>query len=87
MEKIYSITEAFSMQPKTFSVLTEEQHNETLKWNTDFASQDCKEIKFETLTIGRLYGDPVEELYYVGYNFEDVKIFQFLAKSVNVTFK
>jgi len=50
-------------------------------------SELIKEIIFETIEIGKRCGDPVEELYYVGYNFEGQKLFQYIATSVNVHFE
>ena len=78
--KIKSITEAFSMQPTTIS---------TMKSNEGYFDKPnaCKEIKLERLCIGHKYGDPIEELYYVGYNFEGKKIFQYIANTVNVHFE
>jgi len=77
MEKIKSISEAFSMQPKHIEVCTDYEHYYD-------KSQAVKEIKLERIEIGKRCGDPVEELYYVGYNFEGQKIFQYIANTVNV---
>lgn len=75
--KIKSITEAFSMQPATLS---------TMKSNENYYDkpQACKEIKLEHLS--GVY-DEVPTDYYVGYNFEGQKLFQYLAKSVNVHYE
>lgn len=80
MEIIKSISEAFSMQPK---------HIETMKSNENYYDKQnaCKEIKLERLCIGSRCGDPVEEMYYVGYNFEGKKIFQYIANTVNVHYE
>lgn len=72
--RIRSIVEAFSMQPAVFEVMEN---------NTNFYDKDraLKEIKLEY--IEGVYDNQYVE-YYVGYNFEGKKIFQYLAKSVNV---
>ena len=69
MEKIKSITEAFSMQPVTIS---------TMESNDAYYDKPsaCKEIKLEVMDE--------DTNVYVGYNFEGKKIFQYLANSVNV---
>lgn len=74
MDKIQSITEAFSMQPATQFVLENSK-------NYYKPELTCKEIKLEH--IQGVY-DEVPTDYYVGYNFEGQKIFQYLSKSVNV---
>lgn len=74
MELIQSITEAFSMQPVCLRVMTEQEYQ------TFYSKETAtKEIKKEVM---RIDGEPTEV--YVGYNFEGKKIFQYLAKSVNV---
>lgn len=80
METIKSITEAFSIQPITIRIM---------KSNEDYYDKPnaCKEIKLETVTIGYKYGNPIEEICYVGYNFEGKKICQYLANTVNVHYK
>lgn len=76
MEVIKSITEAFSMQPVNLSVYTEQQKA------SYYDPETCaKEIKKEFAII-----DSDRTEVYVGYNFEGKKIFQYLAKSVNVHF-
>ena len=68
MQKIKSISEAFSMQPITLRVTGKP---------TPFDSENSiKEIKLEMM-------DEVTSVY-VGYNFEGEKKFQYLANSVNV---
>jgi len=84
--KIASITEAFSMQPVTYSVTKEETYNLGKKDNWSHLPEMCKEIKLETVDIGEECGNPVQASWYVGYNFEGIKIFQIIAKSANVTF-
>jgi hypothetical protein len=82
MEKIISISEAFSMQPKFIKVSNEND------W--DFINDKLnavKEIILERIEIGKRCGDPVEEIYYVGYNFEGKKIFQYIANTVNVHYE
>lgn len=75
--KIKSITEAFSMQPVTFNTI---KNKESL-YNPDEA---LKEIKLEYLSYSN---DEIPEPYYCGYNFEGSKLFQYLAKSVNVNYE
>ena len=77
---IESITEAFSMQPAKFSIIESSDRY-------FYKESDCKEILLENLSIGKICGDNIQELYYVGYNFEGKKLFQYIAKSVNVNFK
>jgi len=74
METIKSITEAFSMQPSTLSITENRSKYEP--------ENDIKEIKIESHQVGE--NDRIS--YYVGYNFEGVKKFQFIAKSVNVIY-
>ncbi len=82
MEKIISISEAFSMQPKFIKVSKEND------WEfINDKPNAVREIKFERIQIGTRCGDPVEELYYVGYNFEGKKIFQYIANTVNVHYE
>lgn len=78
MKKVKYISEAFSMQPEVLIVLTEEQYESY--YNKPRA---CKEIKLEQI---QGIHEEVPTAYYVGYNFEGNKIFQYLAKSVNVGF-
>lgn len=86
MEKIKSITEAFSMQPCCKSVTSTEDYEKWKSTNPAGRDGDIKEIKLETVQIGRKYGEPIEDLYYCGYNFEGKKLFQYLALTVNVDF-
>jgi len=71
MEKIKSISEAFSQQPITLHA-NPQSKNEL----------SASEIKYELLNVST--GGP--EYYYVGYNLKGQKIFQYLASSVNVQF-
>jgi len=72
--KIRSIVEAFSMQPQILQI-SESKDN---FWKPEEA---IKEIKLESLS--GVY-DEYPTDYYVGYNFDGKKLFQYLAKSVNV---
>ena len=65
------------------------RHIETLENNEDCYDKPnaCKEIKIEKICLGLKCGEPVEELYYVGYNFEGQKIFQYITNTVNVHFE
>ncbi len=71
MEIIKSISEAFSMQPITLSVVEKPS-----KINPQ---DSIKEIK--KMQIGQY------EWAYIGYNFEGKTMFEYLAKSVNVHYK
>ena len=67
--KIKSISEAFSMQPITLSVVDKP---------TSFDPENSiKEIKLE------IQPNDATEIY-VGYNFDGKKLFGYIAKSVNV---
>lgn len=70
MQKIKCVSEAFSMQPKSFWV------------NRD----GITEIKLETVPLGYEYGNPVEQLRYVGYN-RDEKVFSLVATAANVQYE
>lgn len=68
MQKVKSISEAFSMQPITLNVSDKP---------TSFDPENSiKEIKLEVI-------DETTSVY-VGYNFEGKKKFQYLANAVNV---
>jgi len=83
MQKIKSITEAFSMQPNTLETKTQEQYENTQKYNPKFACGCCKEIKAETIQV-----DTDKQCnFYVGYNFDGEKIFECLQSSVNVHYE
>ena len=73
-QRIKSISEAFSMQPAGFSVIEEEPIEGTKHLH-------IKEIKREMIQVA---SDP--DMYYVGYNWNGDKMFQYLASSVNVRF-
>jgi hypothetical protein len=75
--KIRSIVEAFSMQPEAFHIV---ESNEGF-WKPDEA---IKEIILEYLSYSN---DEIPEPYYSGFNFEGKKLFQYLAKSVNVHYQ
>ncbi|HWY33891.1 MAG TPA: hypothetical protein VNX68_04550 [Nitrosopumilaceae archaeon] len=81
-KKIKSISEAFSMQPVVLEIMNQAKYE-----NYFDKPNACKEIKLERLLIGHKCGNPVEEIYYVGYNFEGQKIFQYIANTVNVHFE
>jgi len=81
MRKIKSITEAFSMQPNTLEVRTQEEYEKHIKdkrLHTDFM---CKEIILMTIHREK---EPIQR--YVGFNFEGKQIFEYLPNSVNVHF-
>lgn len=68
--KIKSISEAFSMQPITLQVVSENQRS---KFDP---SQDIEKIELEVM-------DENTNIY-VGYNFDGEKKFQYITTSVNV---
>jgi hypothetical protein len=79
--KIKSIKEAFSMQPQIFEVY---KLNDDQYYGSKCIGKNLiKEIKLEYLE--GVYDKEFVE-YYVGYNFEGEKIFQYLTKSVNVEY-
>ena len=79
VKDVMAISEAFSMQPNHLSVCTDYEHYYD-------KPRACMIIVKEIQTIGTRCGDPVEEIYYVGYNFDGQKIFQYIANAVNVTY-
>jgi hypothetical protein len=78
-KKIQRISEAFSMQPNNVCIMNEND-------NYYDKPRKCKEIKLELISLGKVYGQDVEDLYYVCYNFEGLPFAQFLAKTMNVEF-
>ena len=69
-DKVKSISEAFSMQPITLTVTDPERR-------TKFdPSQDIERIELEVM-------DENTNIY-VGYNFDGKKLFEYIAKTVNV---
>jgi len=76
-QKISFITEAMSMQPRSFSVT-----RKTAKINPNFYQDYIKEIKLERLQ--KSFDGP--EDYYVGYDFNGNVKFEYLAKSMNVEY-
>ena len=73
-EGIKSITEAYSMQPETFSVVG--------KPSNAYPEKSIKEIK----EMQKNWNDEQIRVY-IGYNFEGKKLFEYLANSVNVHYK
>jgi len=74
MEKIKSISEAFSMQPIVINVVKEPN-----QFNPE---QSCKEI---LLKCNQIFSSTGSGIYtYCGYNFDGKKIFQYIASAVNV---
>ena len=70
--RIRTISEAYSMQPITLTVV---------ETPASFNPEDSiKEIKLEV----RNYITDVSTDFYVGYNFEGKKIFEYVAAAVNV---
>lgn len=83
MGKIKSITEAFSMQPATIETKEQFMYDNALKANPKYAITFCKEIKAETLQVD---SDKACN-FYVGYNFNGDKMFEYLQSSVNVHYE
>ena len=75
MATIKSISEAFSMQPKTFEIISEAEYESYYK---NSGAEACKEIRLETFQTS---SDALISVY-VGYNFDGKKVFQYLANSV-----
>ncbi len=75
---IESITEAFSMQPRTLAIwiLVENLHNPN---NFGKDKNSIEEIRHEKIS-DECWG-------YVGYNFDGKALFKYLANSVNVHYK
>ena len=75
MDKIKSITEAFSMQPNTWSVF------EGSSFRTDIKPSDIAEIKLE-----RTGPDEFYDYLYRAYNSNGKKLFEWQPKAVNVAY-
>ena len=80
-EIIKSITEAYSCQPKHFELVREEDLHYWIR------GEAVKEIKLESLVVGDNPSTAFADMFYVGYNHDGKKIFQYLANSVNVQYK
>lgn len=78
MEIIKSITEAFSQQPFKHEIVSEEIY--PTYWNKVLA---VKKIILET----RRVDSDKECNFYVGYNYEGEKLFEYLQSSVNVNYE
>jgi Tfp pilus assembly protein PilX len=78
--KIKSITEAFSMQPKTF---------EAIKELGAYYSSDLtiKNIEKEETVVGFDSGNPIQITCYIGYNHNGERMFQYMANTVNVNYE
>ena len=76
-KEIISIVEAFSMQPITLQVISDKTFQNY--WDK---KQACKEIKIEGIQVdsNKMCS------YYVGYNFDGQKIFEYLVGSMNVNY-
>ena len=84
MERIKSITEAFSMQPEILSITDVKSHEHNLYRKSKYINpdNDIRIIKKEVIQISE--GERAS--FYIGYNYEGKKKFQYLEKSVNVHF-
>ena len=79
--KIEGLTEAFSMQPQSWFICRKEKD-----YHKYAPTEDHKHKKgcLASITTGFNYsGDPV----YVGINYDGEKVFEILAKSVNVFYQ
>jgi len=83
---IKSISEAFSMQPRFYETIPLKSFENTLKFNPDHARELCKEIRLEVVNI---IVDGLQKQFnvYTGYNFENQRLFECLATSVNVQYE
>lgn len=72
MDKIKSISEAFSMQPATYRV---------------GSKYGPVEIRAESVCVGREYGNPIEQAHYVGYDENGQKLFSVIAIAHNVQYE
>lgn len=79
MEKIKSISEAYNQDAKYWGVWDKDSPHFNPQYH-------CKEIKLENIRSGTGEYGYIEMNYYVGYDHEGRKIFQYLADSVNVEF-
>jgi len=73
---IKAISEAFSMQPITFRV------QELGQWSKPELT--IRNIEIEELVIGQDCGNPIQITHYVGYNYNNEKMFQYMCNTVNV---
>lgn len=73
-QKVKSISEAFSMQPITLTIVEESKRS---KFDPE---NDIKEIKLEGKQIS---SDELISVY-KGYNFDGKILFEYVAKTVNV---
>lgn len=85
-EKIKSIDEAFSMQPNSFRICSKEKYryiSERQIVDHEHNDNCVKEIVVET----RQVDSDKQCNYYVGYNFNGDKLFEYLQSSVNVHYE
>jgi len=73
-QRIRSITEAFSLEPLTLQVTTEDNRSKSTP------EKDIKEIKQEGQQVAT---DKMINVYR-GYNYDGKKLFEYIAESVNV---
>lgn len=84
MEIIKSITEAFSMQPCSLSICCTPEKQ--MKNNKEFIHNHNGCIK-EILCETRQVDSDKQCNFYVGYDFEGNKVFEYLQSSVNVHYE
>lgn len=82
---IRRITEAFSMQPSSHRISTQADFDRCT--GPLRKAEMVQKIILETLHLGYRYGDPIEDVFYVGYSFTGQRLFQYLVNSVNVEFE
>lgn len=86
MEKIKSISEAFSMQPYGINVSSQQEYENRLKVESNanidngISKSMIKEMRFETYQV-----DTDKQVdFVVGYNFDGEKLFEYIRASVNI---
>jgi hypothetical protein len=82
--RIKSISEAYSMQPISFVLTTQETHDANKAWND--GKQDVKKIELEPVNIGHPFNSEMF-MAYIGYGFDNQKLFTYKADSVNVQYE
>jgi len=73
MERIKSISEAYSMQPKLFSVREKPIDKDSFVYDAELNIKRIEKVQYEQY-----------KWKYIGYNFDGEKMFEYLEDSVNV---
>lgn len=89
IEKIKSITEAFSMQPEVLAVQPKTNYDKQIATEEKHPNLECysRNIIAEILPETRRVDSDKQCNYYVGYNFRGEKLFEYLQSSVNVNYE